>query len=184
MGTWDDATLCTQEDAESEIGSLTTILQVRDTDRPALISRALTATKKEFGELIMSHLPDIYARYPYQNWPYNAWVQFMGYSYTQTDELLDLIRPKVEEEGVITFPEITTTAVAMFIKRCLIIQVTQFKAAAGMVNPVLESMMHYWTDESKERWKLAQRRLFIDFAKNDQVIDSERLRMYRGFQRG
>jgi hypothetical protein len=197
MSVWSKAVLCTDSDITAEVGSLVSLFQVNDTDRPAVIAAVNAAMKKEFGEMLKTHLPDIYARYPFQNWPYSQWIQFLGFTYAQTDSIIDLVRPAAidgvvgnytSEEllataGVVSFPELTTTAAALFVKRAYIKLDSEFTLRTNLPSPH-EGRIIFWTEEAKKRWKDSQKRLWIDFSGSGEVQDVERLRLRRGLQRG
>lgn len=208
MSVWDSVLLLNTDEADSsnditkEVGNMATIIQVKGEDRPTVIGAIYDAMKREFAELIDSALPDIYGRNSFNQWPYNRWLLFIGYSYLQTDEVRELIRPlaiagvidsytpaqidaAIGEDKVITIPTLTTTAAALFIKRALIRTQTNMRASMNSGIKPFETDILYWTEEAKRRWKDAQKRIFIDFSKTGQVLDPERGRVRnRSFSRG
>ncbi len=189
-------------DITKEVGSMQTLFQVSSTDFSDAVTAVYDAAKNEFAELIDSSLPDIYARFPFQGWPYNQWLQFLGYSYLQTDELRELIRPlqiagvdgqytpdqittAIAAHKAITIQTITTTFAALFIKRAYTRMQSQWKSSANSGARPHDGDIILWTEEAKCRWRECKKRLFIDFSKSGQVIDTERTRTrVRRFTRG
>lgn len=174
-GEWNAAQLCTIEDVTNEIGSLSLVLGVREEDTEFAFVRAATAAKLEIGRHCKTHLPDVYARNPFYSYPYNNWLQFIGYNYQQTDNILDLIKP---------LEELNSSAVAYTIIKAYTIQITQLQASRTSVSPVLHVERERWDVIAKQRIRDDLKRIYIDFAGLGQPLDIERRRIRTGFPIG
>ncbi len=191
-----------ENDIQKEVGNLATLFQVSPADQAGAIQACYNATKNELAEKINSHMEDIYAGSPYRGFTYPQWYTSYGFTYLQTDEIRELIRPlQIDEvEGnwtpeqiaaaivanqVITVQTMTTTFAAMFIKRAFIRTGSLIRASTNSGHKPFETDILFWTEESKSRWRDCQKRLWIDFYKTGEVIDTERARVKRRtFQRG
>lgn len=183
-------------DIMKEVGSMATLFQVPPVSLGAMVQANYAATKNELSEMIDSHLPDIYATSPYGALSYSQWWQSFGFTYNQTDEIRERIRP-LQIDGVdgnwtvdqilaaigegkkITIQTMTTTFAALFIKRAFMRTGTAWKASTNSgMNPFSDQVL-LWKDESARRWKECQKRLWIDFYGTGQVTDGERARIKR-----
>lgn len=181
-------------DIVGEVGSIATILQVDTDDLPGAIALCYAKAKNELAEKIDSHLPDIYARVPFAGLTYYQWFQQYGFTYNQTDEIRELIRPltiddvagsytptqilaAVDANKKIQIPTIITTFAALFIKRAYIRTSSNMKASMNSAYKPFADEILFWDGEAEKRWRECKRRLWIDFYKIGQVIDTERTRI-------
>lgn len=182
-------------DITKEVGSIATLFQVNATDLPGAISACYDATKEEILEDIQSHIEDKFARNPsYVGLTYPQWWMNFGFTYLQTDNMPDYVRPiqidgedgawtpdqitaAINAKKKITVATMTTTFAAYFIKRAFIKTSTNMKSSMnGAVKP-FQSDIIIWTEEAKRRWKACQRRLWYDFYQVGTVTDPERGRI-------
>lgn len=173
MPTWAaDVTLCTVSDIESRVGDVKALLHVSDSHQIAV--QSIANAKTDIGNRIKTDVQDIYARTRASNIPYSKWVVSRGYTYDDTDAILDLIS---------NTSELKQAAIYLSIADMLSRGITLFKATANADAGLMINERDFYAKKGKQELEDAIHRLKIDFSEDGEITDDERVRTQTTFTR-
>lgn len=165
--------LCTVSDIEKEIGHLNFVAQVSDPN--SMATETIAQATLEIGDYIKTNIQDIYSRNSLNNIPYTKWILSRGYTWDDTDSILD---------DITNTTELKRAAVYLSIEKLLTRGITQFKAGLQADPGLVVNEREYWEKKAKAELKAAVHRLKIDFSGDGSITDDERVRTQNVFIRG
>jgi len=173
---WDTTTLCTRTDIENELGDLTTLVQVSDSEQDDVIQRAIATSKTLITNRLRASLPDIFVSSvgQYTNLQFGDWITQRGYSYTDLDPVLDMIT----NISVLNSAAVALT-IACLVKRMIV----QFKASYNTSLGLLGDQRSFWQNEYEMRMRDAEKQLTLDLSGDGIIQDFERKRTHVNFFR-
>lgn len=170
---WSSVTLCTVSDIEKRVGHIKGVIPVSDATQVA--TESIANVKTDIGNYIRTHLQDIYSRSNVSNVPYAAWVVSRGYTYDDTDAILDDIENPAELEQAAVF-----LTIADLLSR----SITQFKAGMQLDPGVMVNERDHYARRGQDELEQAIHRLKIDLSGDGLITDDERVRTHNVFIRG
>lgn len=170
---WSTVSLCTVSDIEKRAGHLKGLIQVSNAEQVA--EESIANVKTDIGNHLKTHIQDIYSRSNVANIPYSKWLISRGYSYDDTDSILDDINNPTE---------LNQAAVFLSIADLLSRSITQFTATQKVDAGVLVNERDHYAKRGLTELKDAIHRLKIDFSGDGEITDDERVRTKSFFVRG